>query len=295
MSFTACSLSADGITWTTTPTQAMADAERWVLDPVYAAAEGFANPYHIPSDYGTQDGGAAFGLYPGLPTDLDADTIADDIEFGMTWFRGGYIEDVAGPVNTLMATIRVVSDLGPNGTVSFSAYSSGTANFGPVVGPGVAPPGDFDGDAHIDDLDIDMLCDAIRTGSTNFDLFDISADGATEGQDGVIDLLDLDFLVHYLVETAVGNGTEYGDFNLDGKLDTTDLTRLATNYGPNDWKWADGNANRNIDTNIDNTDLTILATYYGTGPADPDVVPEPATAGLLLLGASAVLRRRRKT
>jgi hypothetical protein len=155
----------------------------------------------------------------------------------------------------------------------------------------VPPLGSFDGDYDVDDIDIDLLCDAIRTSSTNFGLFDISADGVTGGTDGVIDTLDLDYLIRFLVETSIGTGTEYGDFNLDGVVDTTDLTRLATNYGDNDWKWDDGNANRYIDTNIDNTDLTILATYYGFG--ETDVVPEPATMSLLALGGLALIRRRR--
>jgi len=88
-------------------------------------------------------------------------------------------------------------------------------------------------------------------------------------------------------------GTEYGDFNLDGVIDTTDLTRVAAYFGTGT-KWDQGNANRYLDLVVDNTDLTILATYYGFD-ATADTVPGPASAGLLLLGASAVLRRRRKT
>ena len=132
---------------------------------------------------------------------------------------------------------------------------------------------------------------AIRTGSTDLALFDISADGLTGGGDGVIDALDLDYLVRFLVETTIGPGTEYGDFNLDGLTDTTDLTRLATYFGGVDRTWAQGNANRYVDLTIDMTDLAILATYYGFGA--PDAVPEPATAALVVIGGLAVLKRRR--
>ncbi|GAF77813.1 unnamed protein product, partial [marine sediment metagenome] len=162
-----------------------------------------------------------------------------------------------------------------------------------LAGGGEAIVGDVNVDGTVNGLDIDTMGDAIRTGSTFYALYDISADGTTEGTDGVIDLLDLDYLIRFLVEAGAGNGTEYGDFNLDGLIDTTDLTRLATDYGTGD-TWAKGNANRNIDLITDTTDLTILATYYGTGPGDPDVVPEPVTLSLLALGASGLLVVRKR-
>jgi len=154
------------------------------------------------------------------------------------------------------------------------------------------PRGDFDHDGDVDDADIDALCNFIRDGLPYDPEYDLSADGTSGGTDGVVDLLDLDYHVHSLVETAIGNGTEYGDFNLDGMVDTTDLTRLATNYGDDDWKWDDGNANRYIDTNIDNTDLTILATYFGFG--ETDIIPEPMTLFVMGCGAIGLLRRRRR-
>jgi len=154
------------------------------------------------------------------------------------------------------------------------------------------PPGDFDLDGDVDDADIDLLGDFIR-GSLPYDLlYDVSGPGEDGVPDGFVDINDLNYHVHVLVETSIGTGTEYSDFNLDGKIDNTDLTRLAANYSNADWNWDDGNANRHIDTNIDNTDLTILATYYGFG--GPDVIPEPMTLSILALGASGVLARRRR-
>jgi len=150
--------------------------------------------------------------------------------------------------------------------------------------------GDFDLDADVDDLDIDALADAIRLGLTET-VYDLSGAGEDGTPDGVIDINDLDYLVHQLVETTIDVGSEYGDFNLDGLVDTTDLTRLATDYGTGD-TWVKGNANRNIDLITDTTDLTILATYYGFGA--PDAVPEPATLSLLAIGAAAALARRRR-
>ncbi|MCK4601519.1 MAG: hypothetical protein KAU28_03580, partial [Phycisphaerae bacterium] len=127
----------------------------------------------------------------------------------------------------------------------------------PVLGRFLPPlaPGDFDGVDGVNDIDIDLLCDFIRAGLPYDSLYDISADGVTGGTDGFVDINDLDYLIRSLVETSLGTGTEYGDFNLDGLVDTTDLTRLATDYGAGD-TWAKGNANRNIDLLTDTTDLT---------------------------------------
>ena len=109
--------------------------------------------------------------------------------------------------------------------------------------------------------------------------------------DGDADSDDMDMLIHDLVETSAGSspGTEYGDFDLDGDIDTTDLTILATNFGVGT-TWAQGNAN--CDLVIDTTD-TILATNFGF-VASADAIPEPATLSLLALGALSLLRRWRK-
>ncbi len=147
-------------------------------------------------------------------------------------------------------------------------------------------PGDFDEDGDVDDVDIDTLAAFIRN-STPYDPdYDLTDDGS------LVDVADMDKLIHDLVETTIGVGTEYGDFNLDGLINTTDLTILGTNYGPNGL-WALGNANGYIDTVIDTTDLTILGTFFGFD-ATPDVIPEPITLSMLALGSVAVIRRRRK-
>ncbi len=113
--------------------------------------------------------------------------------------------------------------------------------------------GDMDGDGDVDAEDIDLLsadfADAGHAGPQS------DLDG-----DGDADQADMDIMVHDLVETAVGIGTEYGDFNLDGLINTTDLTILATNFGAGTL-WSEGNANS--DSVIDTTDLAILATHSG--------------------------------
>ncbi len=188
------------------------------------------------------------------------------------------------------------------------ALACGAAQAVPIELIDPAPPGpdpgDVDGSGVIDGDDIDLMGDYIRTGiaftTANYDL---SADGITSGTDGIVDLMDVDYLVCFLVETSAVDGlgdpifgTAYGDFNLDGTVELGDLTRLGTWYGIGGG-WAEGNVDRWLGWEIDLHDLTVLATNYGLskgGYDDPIVtIPEPASASLLLLGASAVLRRRR--
>ncbi len=84
-----------------------------------------------------------------------------------------------------------------------------------------------------------------------------------------------------------------GDFNLDGVIDVTDLGILATNYGTTGGMTVlTGDAD--WDTNVNVNDLGILATGYGTGTAAAAAVPEPATIGLMGLGALSLLLWRRK-
>lgn len=103
-----------------------------------------------------------------------------------------------------------------------------------------------------------------------------------------------------------------GDTNLDAKVDVADLGNLATNYGATSGKvWEQGDFDYN-DT-VDVADLGSLATNYGLdlgGGASSDgatlvaqslatvsagaAVPEPTSLGLLALGATALLGRRRR-
>ena len=279
-------------TWFLDPSDTQAAAERWFVDHTYATAAGIVNPFHDPLDYGrwagnayyTGEGDSAFGLIGGGATDHDGDTIADDIFYDMTWFRGGHIYGGDyGP--QLMATIRVVSDLAPYGDMRFEYYGAGTQNVGPVMAPGAPTAGDFDGDGVIDTDDIDLLCDNL--GSGDLGTYDLDGDGDVDEDDKV-----------FLIETLVawnngvtgGIGTAVGDFNLDGIVNGTDLVIMQANFGQSGLGYAAGNAN--CDDVINGTDLVVLQYYFGSeAPASP--IPEPGAMSLLALGGLALLKRRK--
>ena len=108
-----------------------------------------------------------------------------------------------------------------------------------------------------------------------------------------------DVAVTYTTSASlVGTSTTWtahdGDANLDNAVDVFDLSALANNYQTGaavDWTTADYDLSGGVDV----FDLAFLANNYGWiagGGGDP--VPEPATLGLIALGALAVIRRRRR-
>ena len=82
-----------------------------------------------------------------------------------------------------------------------------------------------------------------------------------------------------------------GDASLDGYVDDDDLSLLLTNWHTAG-SWAQGNFN--ADDTIDDDDLSLLLTNWhsGTPPTAGNIIPEPATIALLILGSVGMLRRR---
>jgi len=99
--------------------------------------------------------------------------------------------------------------------------------------------------------------------------------------------------------------TYYGDTNLDGKVDGSDYGRIDNGYLDHLTGWYNGDFN--YDGVVDGSDYTlidnafnvqgaILATVVANPTAAIDAtsaVPEPASLGVMLIGAAGLLGRRR--
>jgi autotransporter-associated beta strand protein len=86
-----------------------------------------------------------------------------------------------------------------------------------------------------------------------------------------------------------------GDANRDRVVDAADFITLKKNFG-NTGLWAQGNFSDPYGTagTVNWADLQILMNNMGkTSGAAPATAPEPATLGLLAIGALAIIRRRR--
>jgi autotransporter-associated beta strand protein len=86
-----------------------------------------------------------------------------------------------------------------------------------------------------------------------------------------------------------------GDTNEDGVVDAVDYIALKTHFGVTEGATlAMGNFDAESDGNVDWDDLQILMANFGTrSVGGAPATPEPATLGLLAIGALALLRRRR--
>jgi len=89
-------------------------------------------------------------------------------------------------------------------------------------------------------------------------------------------------------------GIRPGDTNADGVVDAADFITLKKNFGTSTGAGvAAGDFNATGTVNW--ADLNILTNNMGTGGGGaPATTPEPATLGLLAIGALAIIRRRRR-
>lgn len=160
--------------------------------------------------------------------------------------------------------------------------------------------GDFDIDGDRDPTDIDLLFAAqqgpVPPANAIFDVnFDQNVDSTPNSADS-----DADIWVRQLMHT------EYGDTNLDGAVNFTDLLVVAQHYNHPTGGWASGNVDGSPGINFG--DLLMIAQNYNFGTLDQDVstldatfvadwtlaqstIPEPTALGVMSI--ALVLCRRR--
>lgn len=139
--------------------------------------------------------------------------------------------------------------------------------------------GDLNDDGIIDVTDVDLLFDEIAGPDPS--------PAADLNDDGLVNQTDADELIRNILDS------EYGDANLDGRVDAGDLSLLAARwqYCPNTWSAGDFTGNGCVGAD----DLSLLAANWQWQRPAGDPVPEPTVLALLAGGASALaaLRRRR--
>lgn len=105
---------------------------------------------------------------------------------------------------------------------------------------------DFNSDGSLDATDVDWLFAAIRGNSLD-SRFDLDNSGTIDHDDST-----------FLIEEVLG--TVFGDVNLDGKVDTTDLNRVGLHWRQNNTGWASGDFNG--DGRTDAADLNRVGVNW---------------------------------
>jgi autotransporter-associated beta strand protein len=106
-------------------------------------------------------------------------------------------------------------------------------------------------------------------------LGDANLDGKVNGTDFAI------LATHF--NQAVTNGWDQGDFNYDGSVNGSDLLLLAANFNKS--------ANQSA---VAGDDLAALDSFAAANGISLTSVPEPASAGMMVMAGLGILRRRRR-
>jgi hypothetical protein len=147
-----------------------------------------------------------------------------------------------------------------------------------------AMPCDLNGDSVCDVNDINLLTMKVIEQSQDL-AFDLSGDGKVDQEDRRVWVEEL-------------FPTWFGDANLDGEFNSTDLVDVlaAGTYEANvDSDWAGGDFNGDARTNSSDLVTALAGGGYELGPRPPvAAVPEPASVWLIALGTLAIAAKRRR-
>jgi hypothetical protein len=152
-----------------------------------------------------------------------------------------------------------VPDDGFTGVDSFEYVVSDFRNFSnpTIVQIGVGTDvltGDLEGSGRIDAVDIDLLASAIHVGTNTY--FDLNSDGQLDARDHA-------FLISEILDTS------FGDANLDGRFDSSDLVLVfqagrfeAPKSADTGWEQGDWNGDGVFDTS------DLVAAFQAGGYGD---------------------------
>ena len=149
------------------------------------------------------------------------------------------------------------------------------------VDPSAGMPCDFSGDGECNEIDIDLLADAVRNDTSDSQF---NVDGL--GDPNIPDDADFDF---YITDDSMLS-TGFGDHDLNMIVNFNDFVVLSNNFGVTPTGWGQGNGNTDDTTNFN--DFVRLSNNFGTSFVS-GAVPEPAAIGALGILALVWLRKRR--
>lgn len=113
--------------------------------------------------------------------------------------------------------------------------------------------GDINADNQLDAQDIDALYALIGTAAA---VGESDVDSVADlNEDGAVDQNDVDILVRDIL------GTDYGDFDLNRRVDFSDFLHLAANFGRADVGWQSGDVDG--DREVAFNDFLMLAAAFG--------------------------------
>lgn len=219
---------------------------------------------------GTDEIGIAPGDSGGPTFILDGGTpvIAGVHSYGLRLNVSGASSDVDATLNSSFGEFYVDARVAESSVLSFIESNLN-----------LFAPGDFDQDGDVDADDIDLL--TANTGSVPpiDSAFDLNNDGVVDIGPGAG--TDQSELVRGIL------GTEFGDANLDGLIDSADFSVVSSNFGQS-FGWAGGDFNG--DGLVGSADFSAIAGSFGF-PNPGSIVPEPNALALLVTAAALATRR----
>lgn len=190
-----------------------------------------------------------------------------DIQEGPYTLTVRYVADTLGLDLQVLApdgsayfqdSVSLAASVPPDSAFGIGALSSAASDFDDfharTFGPGVEGGlGDMNGDGVLDTLDIDSMVAGFGASTPENAAFNLSR------PDEVVDLADVAVWLRRIHGAIEGRPSEFGDLNLNGVVDASDLAKLDANSGMQDVGYAGGD----IDGNgvVDEVDRAILLQF----------------------------------